>query len=395
MTAIDKILLQLLSNSDEHLLSIPSRDLKVLKSLAKIVSSPTFITENQGRLLVKILKENFEKFTDMKDEILASSETPCWSKPFRQIDKTKKLYIAQSDSSLNVEFAFSSSIRKMLSANAKHISGFFQHSTGKHYKADLTERNIVALVELLEPLDFDIDQKIMDFYKIIKSWSETEIRSQFLIGNIDHTNFQKQITADLGIDTCIDENIILDRSVRYQYFFEKPKKTEKNTKNLVETIASRTSTKLWVDRKTTSLDEVLSSLLKLKRFPLLVIFDNNDDKRCLEDLRNLHENLEKIGIYNNVGIYFRLPNNEVGTQFNKFIAEHQYNYQLDDSTRVVGVQNGKIPKFFLKNSWRPMSVIAIGNSLRQTKTAVYANSCDLVITYTDNQPIIESRIIWE
>lgn len=395
MTTIDKILIQLLSSGDEHLTAISSRDLKVLKSLAKIISTPSFITENQGRLLVKILRENFEKFTDMKDEISSSVSVPTWTRPFRQIDKTKKLYILQSDPSLIIEFAFSSAIRKVLTTNAKHITGFCQQSSGKNYKADLTERNIVALVETLEPLDFDIDQKVIDFYKTIKSWSENEVRDQFLISNISHVNFQKHITSDLGINTSIDENIILDRSMRYQYFFKKSEKSEKTTKNLAETIAERTGTKLWIDRKTVSLDDIMLSLLKLKRLPVLVIFDNNDDKRCFEDLKILHESLEKNEIFSQIGIYFRLPNNDTGTQFNKFIAEHQYNCALDDTTQIVGVQNGKIPKFFLKNNWRPMSVIAIGNSLRQTKTAVYANSCDLIITYTDNQPLIETRIIWE
>jgi hypothetical protein len=82
-------------------------------------------------------------------------------------------------------------------------------------------------------------------------------------------------------------------------------------------------------------------------------------------------------------------------EFNKFIADKQYNAQLDQSTKIVGVQNGKIPKFFLKNDWKPMSVISIGSSLKQTKTAVYANCCDLIISYSDSQPIIETRTLWE
>ena len=41
-----------------------------------------------------------------------------------------------------------------------------------------------------------------------------------------------------------------------------------------------------------------------------------------------------------------------------------------------------------------MSVISIGNPLRHSKTAVYANCCDLIIAYTDNEPIIESRNEW-
>jgi hypothetical protein len=129
--------------------------------------------------------------------------------------------------------------------------------------------------------------------------------------------------------------------------------------------------------------------------PTLVIFDTYNAKQCSEDLRILSKSLEENGIFDNVGIYFRLPNTETGIEFNKFIADKKYNCQLDRDTKIVAVQNGKIPKFFLKSDWKPMSVISIGSSLKQTKTAVYASMCDLIISYTSQQPIIETRTLWE
>jgi len=395
MTTVDKLLLKVLNQPSDQLINVPSRDFKVLKSLGKIVAGNNFITENQGRLLLKILGENSEKFGDLKNEVIEDLKIPTWSKPFRPVDKTKKVYSGTcSDGTpvLTIEFAFSSTIRKLLHANFKKISGIAQHTNGRIYTADLTEKNIVAVIELLEPHGFEFDEKIHDFYNTIKSWSEIEVKSQFLISNISHTNFQRHITADLGINTPLDDNIINDRAVRYQYFVEK---SEKIPENLTEKIAYREKSKVWVNRKQYELADVFTSLLKLKRLPALVIFDYNDHKKCLEELAILNDSLEKNRIFDNVGIYFRLPNDEYGAEFNKFIADHQYNVQLDQTTKIVGVQNGKIPKFFLKNDWKPMSVIAIGSSLKQTKTAVYANCCDLIISYTDSQPIIETRTLWE
>jgi len=393
MMTIDKLLINIVNRTDLTVEEIiPRRDARVLRSLATAILSPGFITENQSKLLTKILNEHVTKFGSSSEEILESLSTPTWSKIFREVDKTKKMYLMLAEQSIVIEFAFSSAVRKTLTSNAKNISGFVTSANGKMYSADLTESNIVTLVELLQPLEFEIEGKIQDFYKTIKSWDIIEVKNQFLLTNITHTNFQKQITADLGIDTPIDENIINDRSNRYQYFVEK---TEKNPENLTEILAHRKSTKVWIDKGKWSLEEIIASLKELKRLPLLVVFDHNDPKKSLEELQNLHESLEKNIIFNNIGIYFRLSNDQVGTQFNKFIAEHHYNAQLDLDTLVVGVQNGKIPKFLIKNSWRPMSVIAVGNVLRNTKTSVYANCCDLVISHTETQPIIESRIVWE
>jgi hypothetical protein len=391
MTTIDKILLQILNLPESSLLEIKSRDLKVMKSLAKIVASPNFITENQGRLLLKILNENLENFGSLSSDVSTALLTPAWSKTFRPIDKTKKIYLRIDDPGITIEFAFSSPLRKLLTSIWKEVSGLTQVNGKTLYHADLTEKNIITLIDTFQPHNFEIEEKLQNFYNTIKSWSKNEVESQFLLTNFSHANFQKAITTDLGLETEIDNNVIRDRSVRYQYFVEN---TPENPKNLTEKIAFRKSNKVWISKTETGLDEIFSSLLNLKRLPTMVIFDNNDHKRCFEELKNLHENLEKNGIFNGIGIYFRLPNDEYGIQFNKFIADNQYNVQLDENTKIVGVQNGKIPKFFLKNVWKPMSVISIGSSLKQTKTAAYTNCCDLIISYTEQQPIIETGNLW-
>jgi hypothetical protein len=395
MITVDQLLLKIVNFTTPTIEEMmPSRDSKVLRSLATTIQGPRFITENQSRLLLKIFKEHQTKFNELQSELGDVISTPLWSKPFRPVDTTKKLYIntvADGTQLLTMEFAFSSSLRKALTANNKNINGLIQVTPGRVYQADLTEKNIITIVDLLAPLDFEIEEKIQDFYKTIKSWTENDIRNQFLLTTITHTNFQKQITADLGISTVIDNNIINDRSNRYQYYTEK---TRKNPENLTEQIAGRENTKCWINKKEVSLDQLIQSITELKRFPLLVVFDMYDPKKCLDELKNLEVSLENNRIYNDVGIYFRLDNNPIGKEFNQMIANKGYNAQLDSNTKVVGVQSGKIPKFLLKTEWKPMSVISIGAPLRHSKTAVYANCCDLIIAYTDNEPIIETRNEW-
>jgi hypothetical protein len=396
MITIDQILLDIVNNTnptvEEYLLK---RDARVLRSLASIILNSTFITENQGRLLLKIIRDNQEKIPFLSEEIKESVASPSWSKIFRQVEIVKKFYITpqpDGDSCLTIEFTFSSPIRKTLQAVSKSVSNLVQISNGKIYTADLTEKNIVALVEALAPYDFVTDEKIQNYYTTIKSWSREEVQKQFLITNIVYPNFQKQITADLGIDTTIDENIIIDRSMRYQYFYEN---TEKNTGILTDYIASRTSSKLWIDKNKYSVSQVIESLVSLKRFPLLVVFDSYTPKKCLDELTVLSESLKDYGIYDNIGIYFRLDNNDNGKEFNQYIANNSYNCQLDLDTRVVGVQTGKIPKFLLKTDWKPMSVLSLGATLRHSKTAVYASCCDLILTYSDVEPIMETMLKWE
>ena len=395
MTTVDQLLLkiiQLTNPTIEELLD--KKDARVLRSIGSIIASPNFITENQSNLLVKILQANKDKITGVSDELADALLFPLWSKVFRKIDPVKKMYISSNtDENLQIilDFTYSSSIRKKLQDLSKTVMGLHATAPGKTFVADLTEQNIVILIDELRPLEFAIDEKLQNFYNIIKSWSEEDIKNQFLLTTITHANFQKQITADLGTETAIDDHVINDRSMRYQYFH---KKSEKIPENLVEIIANRLTPRVWINKKEISIDEIVRSLLHLKRFPILAVFDSYNIKNSLDDLKNLTQSLENIGIYNHVGIYFRLSNDTIGKEFNQYIAEKQLNCNLDNETKVVGVQSGKIPKFLLKTNWKPMSVISIGSPLRNSKTAAYANGCDLIISYSDTQPIVETKILW-
>jgi hypothetical protein len=90
-----------------------------------------------------------------------------------------------------------------------------------------------------------------------------------------------------------------------------------------------------------------------------------------------------------------LPNNQTGQKFNQLIKDNKFNHPLDNTTKIAVVQSGKIPKFFLKNTWQPMSVIALDTKmgLRHGKTSVYSNCCDLIIEWADAPVLFEKRIM--
>lgn len=388
MMYIDQLLLSLITNINDA--TISSRDIRILKSLSKSIGGGYFLTEKQGNLLLRILTEN-NSFFKIDEQIL---KNPIWSHPFRYVDKTRRMFISTSPESqeqvIAIEFTFASSIRKaIVNLNKKLSSSIIQHNNGKYF-AELTETNIVILVDELLKLGFEIDSKIQDFYDTITSWNVNDYIDQYQISTISYPNFKKHLTNDLGINTPLNSNIIADRSIRYQYFIKDPITTPNN---LTDLIANRLQPKIWIDRKTYTIDGLISSLVELRRLPILFVFDTRDAKKCVDELQEISTALTKHSI-TDIGIYFRLSNADAGKQFNEIIAQNQYNKELTLTTSVVGVQTTKIPKFMLTTDWRPMTVISIDHSLKHTKTAVYANCCDLVISYTENEPLIE-RYTWE
>ena len=399
MTTVDKLLLKIVNHNSPTIEEIlAKRDSRVLRSLATSISSNMFITENQSKLLLKILDENCEKFEIFKDEISETIKAPMWSQRFRFIEQVRKFYIGKDlehEPCLILEFTFSSQIRKILQNLAKNLENLTQRNPGKSYEAELTEHNIVVLFEALNKLNFDIDETIKTHYETIKSWSKTDFSNQFLITSMTNQNFLKHITADLGVETSVESLIINDRSKRYQYFLKNDENAKNDEKSLISIIANRPHTRVWIDKTTYSLIKVLDTLVELKRLPLLIVFDSRDEQKNQKNLNLLSDALEICGLDNDVGIYFRLPNTDSGVKFNQLIGEKKYNSPLDNKTQIVGVQSGKIPKFFLSNTWRPMSVIVLDNvmGMRHGKTAIYANCCDLILEYSDTAPIVEKHFI--
>jgi hypothetical protein len=393
---IDNLLLRITSQPDDYAKSLLNKkDFDVLTNLTNSVKGNFFITENQGRLLIKILQENQKKLSLFTEEIQAQLSSPAWSRKFRHVEQVKKLYIGKNEENelcLIIEFTFNAQLRKILEDLSKKCEGLVKLPESKKYSAVLTEQNIVTIVDALEPQKFEIDETIKNHYLTIKSWSREGVESQFLISNIEHKNFQKTIIEDLGTETLIDKNIIADRSMRYQFFTEIAKNPGEN---LTEVIANRSKTKVWIDNSQHKLSEVIKSLIELKRLPLLVVFDTVIDNKFQENLEILSEALEENGIFDKIGIYFRLPNDDTGKGFNQLISKKSYNYQLQSDSNVAAVMSGKLPKFFLKNPWKPMSVLGLNTKmgLRHGKTAVYSNCCDLIVEWADQPTMFDGTRI--
>jgi hypothetical protein len=391
MITVDKLLLDIVNNTNPTLEDLMSaRDSRVLRSLATSVNSNYFITENQSKLILKLFKEHVLSLQTVWHDISNIMVDPEWSRSFRQVEEYKKLQLSKNidgDTFLSINFSYSANIRKVLQTNSNKIDGFVQVHPAKGYTATLTEHNIMLLVDLLSPLKFEIDEDIINYATIIKSWDKKEVKGRFDITNISNQNFHKSITGELGIETTINNLIIKDRSFRYQYTFNN---TEVNPATLAGDLAYRDTAKVWVDSEVHSLQQVISALIELRRTPILVVFPNWDVDTVYKNMLILDTALRENKVNSNVGMYFRMDNQGVGKEFNQLISNNKYNAQLDDNTVVVGIQASKIPKFLLKNKWTPMSVIVL-DTIRNNKSMVYANCCDLIISYTNTKPVLDLK----
>jgi hypothetical protein len=401
MKTIDSLLHSVLLEAMASNHPFSARDYKTLQSL-RYAMSTDYITEKQSILLLNILGNDIyapfmQRANDQYQKYLVA---PLWKSSFRILPEIRKIYHIPAGSDrinihalhenytgvIAIDFTFSTTIRNELKPFSDIL---WQVKSGSLYYADFTEANIVTLLDLLLPYNFEVEPTILDYYNTIRLWDKQDVLDMYDVHKLEHTRLQSLISKDLESNI---PDIIVDRRLRYQY---STNLICESNNELTRYIATREKTKVWVDSISYSLDNVIKSLVELQRLPLLVVFEQSTDFTTITQFNELSQALTNHGITDNIGFHFRLDNTPDGKMFNDGIGKRQYNSVLNNDTKVAAVLGGKLPKFFLKETWRPMSVLCIKNTLRHSKTAVYANSSDLIISYTHVEPIIETRNKWE
>lgn len=385
MVTVDKFLWRLCQHHKEFLTDDwPTKDRKILVSLSKQIQSGNFLTENQGKLVVKILKENWDKVSVVPDAELSLVDSPCWSEPFRVIEQLRKISISSEEyPKILVEFTYNKRIRQSINDLNKVAQGQVVCANPRQYHVPLTEQNIYNVVRHFKSDGFEFDEKIMDFYHEIDEILQSG-KNPVEVFSLTNEKLISKIKNDIG--EVSQDNVLLlnDRRFRYQYQIS-PKNPENSLKNA---IANRSSTKVWIDPKKYDLAAVIEAMEELNRLPLLVVFNGHDSKECLKNLENLTKSSKKIGAEQSTGIYFRFDNHTDGDkQFNMFIQSNQLNIKLSPTTLVAGIANNKLPKFMVKGTWYPQSVITFSNNFKNNKSSYYCDSVDLIVYYNDKQPL--------
>lgn len=381
----DALLIKLFQQGIEKLGPlVPTRDKKILISLSKQITAGHFLTENQSKLLVKILTENLKFISDKVAEHRSSIETPSWSQSFRVIEQVRKIFMGKEDDGrILVEFTYNKRLRQQISDLNKSVEGQMLAVNNKQYSIPLTEKNLHLVVNAFKNQGFEIDHILMEFYGEILEILKTA-NTQFNVFSLTDKKLETAVINEVGGIT--EDNLILlnDRRQRFQYsiFQKNPEISLKNS------LANRPSTRVWIDRTQTSLDDVVEALGKLDRLPLLVIFNGHESKECLQNLKKLEISLKNCGVANDIGIYFRFDNvSDQNKNFNNLVSQLGYNAQLADSTLVAGIANNKLPKFLLKSKWYPKSVISFSNNFKANKTSVYCDAVDLIVYYNEKRPL--------
>ena len=217
--AIDNVLKKLIPIIKTDSSIFPNKDKRILTSLSNQIDQGHFLTENQSKLMVKILSENAKAIEPIEPDIKNIIEQGSWSQIFRVIQRVRKISLSEDQENLIlVEFTYDKRLKeKLISLNSK-IDGSISAVGSKVYALALTEKNIHFVISTFLKDDFEIHEKIMNFYFEIDKILKNEV-DLFDIKYTTDENFKRVVYDRMGDITQENLLVLHDRKIRYQYFF--------------------------------------------------------------------------------------------------------------------------------------------------------------------------------
>ena len=386
--------------SPEEKSSIPPQDRGILFSIIKQLSRSLSLTEKQGDLVIKIIK-NID-FLYSKPDVKFIIDYPKYKSPFRIIDKSKVIDIIDIPSKskkkyISIKYPFDVNITKALSSAG--IRKEFNVDSRLHL-TDLTIDNLIKVFRVGKEHEFEIDKKIYDFLEKIEKIKsnphdfipmlECDVDSNLYILNGNkslYDFFEKEKNGNFLHDTFLGKilNLPLTDSVKLSLL---SKKCDPITKKIINSEVGKNSFCLTTS-SSFNLFNLTAFLKDIDNYPVLISLPDNEGTVKL--LNQWLIALNKNDVKNKeVSFLFRSPKNKF---LNETIKEKGINNLITDQTKIVFI-NHKIPKTLYKLGFKSNILILNENIFGHYTLQKLIDSSPLVLYYCANQPkLIGKKLI--
>tara|TARA_B100000900_G_scaffold304052_1_gene262653 strand:+ start:985 stop:2283 length:1299 start_codon:yes stop_codon:yes gene_type:complete len=398
-----------------HKIKIDNADCTIMYSIARQVFRGKAFTDRQ--LDVVCLKLNYysDQFTDLGytnlQQVLNMQVTRT---PLRNVDRSqwikivdepktnKPLFTSQmgrrkpkpdnelaKNSHIAIRFPFSKKVILMIEKLAHlHRKGYY-HEKGSHiHYFKITENAVYDIVTTFKNKNYDIDKELLDYTEQVNDILDNKEKYVPGVYNFELKNtpqsLNKAVTDHLGELTVNNVHLYKDRSLLYGLdHFDEIHDYINQTSVLTQRIINRTEPSVFISKNEWSLDAVISSVVELKRFPLLIVIP---EKNPLDFLSYTYQSFKGFVRRDKISTMFRLDN-KTDENFNDYIKTNNLNNKLDKDTEVVYISSSKkFPKPLFESDWQPESVLLL-ESVRNPRLDPYFIR-DLVIHFDE----VESQI---
>ena len=366
----------------------------IMFSIAKQVFRGVALTDKQYVLAKKLLLEYYQDQFEAHGIDLKEAVEKLRS-PLRKIDsshwikrvKRKDRYNFEHDT-VAIRFPFNKKVIKYIEELKNNNDKEYAYDKHTHY-FPYKEKYIWKLVNIANKFEnkFEIDEAVLNVYDVLKSFNQNP---QDYIPGIYNFNFKH--LPEKAQDICLLELGQPNYQNLYQYYDRKDyyglvhfdetalSKSRKNLTTLTNKVLNREGNLICVNSNTWQVSQVLEMVDELKRYPLLILLDQN---KCYEELSLLNSLFTNYVPRNEMSVMFRMDtkkgNNAI--QFNRYVTTWGLNNSVDKNTRIVYISNNKVPKPLLKKGFRPKGIFQIGSKKTPNTINDYVHGHDFIIQY--------------
>ena len=375
-------------------MQIESSDATIMHSIARQTLKGTALTDRQFALMQEKLQNYRDQFTALDYEF--DRAVDALRQPLRHIDRSKYIKLVSHNEMvgdspyesykqdwkwIKVRFPFAKKLI-MIVNELQSNNGDYHHEKGTHeHYFRLTERNAYNVIDKFKDKNFEIETYLLDLYKEL---CELEVnKDQHVPGvyNGEVRNLSDNALAALKEHT--EDNILHYYDRRYlfglKHFDSELEQVLNQANPLTASLAKRKTNKVVIKPTSHNINNVISSLNDLNRYPLLVILNEND---ALDKLNILHNSLKYIFNSEDMSVMFRLDNN-TGAEFNLFVKEQKLNNLVAKNTKVVYINSNKVPKPLINSGWKPYTSLRFDAEYFK-QAGKYVEGLDLNIEYVED-----------
>ena len=348
--------------------SLMKEDYTIMHSIAKQVFKGTALTDRQYALMqTKLLA-----YKDQFDKSNVHLEFEKLRKPLRKINRDK--YITLENNKIKVRFPFKKSDIMLINEITVNATGY-EHAKGSHeHFFEYTEQNLLNLLDRFSGKNFKINRDLFEVYHEVKHMEQQKHKYVPGIYDMQLKNVCDKAHELMKIELgeFSKETLIKYVDRRFKYGLESIDFID--PKNLEESIAFRKNKVYESKPSAETLDQILGSLWKLDRFPMLVVLQKDNAEAQLHSLLTYYRDILDV---EQQSVLFRLDNKDAG--FNQLVKDRKLNNWVDKLTKIVYISKDKLPKILIDCDWQPSVAFTFDSALDRVLDTYISSSCDLTI----------------
>ena len=328
LTYIEDLFVRVIDIMDQNLLGMQYHDQSAARSFYNSLRAGKDLTEKQGAYVLKIIhkyRNSVKPFIDVEPHL----EHPMWRKPFRVVDRSKKVWVEQEATRtplICLKFPYDLKDDFEQAFRPYHGNGHYWNTERKIRQINLYRANIVEIQEWVEKHNFEIDDTFVSSVDQIEEiWQERNNYKPYSViedGEVVLKNCAEEV-EDYFLKKSngnLVNDLFLAKSMNY------PLKNPNN--DIAQKISSNRNNTFWVKR--------VEDFIKLGyevNGKVVLLLDRASD--ALSYMQELSEVIDENNFdRSDFRVCFR-TNNKEDPEFNKWVRENKFGGKIEGAKFLI------------------------------------------------------------